>query len=298
MKLGNKIPSLDLLHNQEKVSFAFRTMSEIHEQVGAIKDLPHRHDYYTILWATNACGDHYIDYQHFLIKPNRIFFVNPGQVHQVITFDRPEGFVIMFTPEYLQQNMISTEFLTNLGLFSDSAATPPLIVDTKGQNKLLQIVKDLRNAFIGQTPFRNEQLSSYLKLFLIECNNYAPVPSDSNTQGLQSGKLIINKFKSEVELHFTDWHKVNLYAEALHISADYLNSVVKATIGKTAKEFIQHRICLEAKRLGVHTQLSSKEIAFELGFEDPSHFSKFFKSIEGKSFSDFRNSLAESLVQV
>ncbi len=291
----HKIPSLDLTHNNEKVSFAFRTMEEIYERIGNKPDKPHRHDYYTILWAKKVCGLHYIDYKEYPIKPNYIFFVNPGQVHQVVTFGEPEGGVIMFTREFLHQNMIPEEFLFNLGLFSDTATTPPLIIDKNAIGKIQVVVKDIKNTFSQNNNYRSELLGAYLKVFLIECNQLLPSPQIQNIQSLESGRLILREFKTLVEKKFVHWHKVNEYANSLNISPDYLNNIIKTTIGKTAKEFIQERINLEAKRLGVHTQLTNKEIAFQLGFDDPSHFSKFFKNIEGQSFSNFRSSLEKSM---
>ena len=133
----NTIPSLDLTHNNEKVSFAFRTMEDIHERNGNTPDLPHRHEYYTILWAKKVCGQHFIDYIEYPIRPNFIFFVNPGQIHQVITYGNPEGYVIMFTPEFLSQNQISEEFILNLGLFSCSTGTPPLQINDDDAVKLI-----------------------------------------------------------------------------------------------------------------------------------------------------------------
>jgi AraC-like DNA-binding protein len=293
---NSNIPSLELKHDNEKVNFAFRTMEEIHERIGNTPDVPHRHDYFTVMWADIACGQHFIDYKEHIIRPNYIFFVNPGQVHQVITFGEPTGVVIMFTREFLHQNMISEDFITNLGLFSDTADTPPIKIDKATSKKLQTISSNLREAFYSNDPFKNDLLGAYLKLFLIECNKHAPIPTTDNTQKLQAGKVILKSFKSLVEEKFTTWHKVSVYADALNISPDYLNNVVKSTIGKTAKEFIQARVILEAKRMGVHTYMSNKEIAFELGFDDPSHFSKFYKNIEGVSFSDFRKSLENSLV--
>lgn len=289
------IPSYELYHNGEKVSFAIRTMEEIHSKLGNIKDVPHRHDYYTILWAGKACGEHYIDYKQYNIRPNYIFFVNPNQVHQVITFGKPEGFVIMFTKDFLHQNYISEEFLSNLGLFSDTNDTPPLKITEDDTEQLKTIAYNIKNTFDTKGAFWKDKLSSYLKLFLIECNKYAPTPLEENPQLLQSSRQIIKEFKLLVETNFSNWHKVSDYARELNISADYLNSVIKNTIGKTAKEFIQNRLVLEAKRLGVHTTLNTKEIAFQIGFEDPSHFSKFFKKTEGLPFSNFRKSIEVNL---
>ena len=294
--ITGSIPSFELKHNNQQVNFAFRTMEEIHSRMGNTQDLPHRHNYYTIMWAGNVCGQHFIDYEEHLIRPNYIFFVNPGQVHQVVTFGEPEGKVIMFTKDFLSQNMIREDFLTNLGLFSDSADTPPLKVESESVSKLREIANNIEHVFKSNESFKSDLLGAHLKLFLIECNKYAPVPELNNTQSLQSGRIILKGFKNLVETNYSQWHKVGHYANDLNISPDYLNNVVKNTIGKTAKEFIQERLILEAKRMGVHTQLSNKEIAFELGFDDPSHFSKFYKNIEGKSFSDFRKSLERNLV--
>lgn len=288
---NHNIPSMDLQHEDKDIDFALRTMEEIHAERGNEPGLPHRHNYYTILWSKNACGQHFIDYKEYIIKPHVIFFVNPGQVHQVITFGKPEGLIIMFTREFLQKNLISEEFITNLGLFSESSDTPPLNIEEKKATRLHELARQIQESFEDNKPFKNDMIGAYLKLFLIECNNFAPTPTIDNPQNFQAGTNILRSFKILIEEKFTQWHKVSDYAEALHISPDYLNNVIKGAIGKTAKEFIQERIILEAKRLGVHTHMSNKEIAYEIGFDDPSHFSKFFKNNAGRSFKEFRTAL-------
>ena len=62
-------------------------------------------------------------------------------------------------------------------------------------------------------------------------------------------------------------------------------------MGLTAKEYVQNRIILEAKREAYFTDRTGKEVAYYLGFEDPAHFSKFFKNCTGISFSEFRSSV-------
>ena len=87
------------------------------------------------------------------------------------------------------------------------------------------------------------------------------------------------------------WHQVKDYAELLCVTPNYLNEVIKLSINSSAKDFIQDRIILEAKRMAIFTGKSGKEIGFELGFEDPSHFSKFFKTNAGLSLQDFKESI-------
>lgn len=289
------IPSLDLMHNGDRVAFAMRNMQEVNEHLKNQPDVPHRHNYYTILWAMCTTGTHMIDYKEFPIDPGVVFFVSPGQVHKVVTEKDPVGFVFLFTDEFLQQNYIPREFITNLGLFSDIAATPPIVLDDKGRENLLHLSEHIEELFRGNDPYKDEAIGSYLKLFLIECNKYAPKGLEDNPQSIQSSKLLLQTFKEVVENRYNSRLKVADAAEELNVTPDYLNTIIKDNLGKTAKEYIQDRIVLEAKRLGVHTNLSSKEIAFELGFEDPSHFSRFFKKMEQNSFTAFRQQLAQEI---
>ena len=78
------------------------------------------------------------------------------------------------------------------------------------------------------------------------------------------------------------------YAEMLNISAGHMGDVVKEQSGKPAIAHIHERVILEAKRLLFHTDYVIKEIAFHLGFEDASYFSRFFKRMTGHTPVDYR----------
>lgn len=130
-------------------------------------------------------------------------------------------------------------------------------------------------------------IGSYLKLLLIECNNICsinPIESDVDT----SGDNLIRSFKKAVNKDYKREHSTTYYANELHISSDHLNRTVKARIGKTAKDYIQTRIITEAKRLLFFTTLTNKEIAYELGFNEPANFSAFFKKHTDLSPSHFK----------
>jgi AraC-like DNA-binding protein len=155
--------------------------------------------------------------------------------------------------------------------------------------KRLSVFADgMLEAFDSNTEMRIESIGSYLKLFLIECNGHCSLDYGSNTQNIEVKRTIVQQFKRIVENHFREWHQVKNYAENLNVTPSYLNDVIKLAIGISAKDFIQNRLILEAKRMSVFTDKSIKEIGFELGFEDPSHFSKFFKTCTGKSFMEFK----------
>lgn len=298
-KLGkqySKIPSYSLQHKNEVVSFAIRSMKEVVDAIGTLKDAPHSHEYYTVIWSQNYSGKHFIDYKEYNMKPNDVFFVSPGQVHQVEHLPDPKGYVILFSCDFLQKNYVSEDFIYNLNLFSDVGNTPPISVSADSAFRLSGLVYEIENTYKQDDPFKYDKIGAYLKLFLIECNQYAHHPTThDHTQILQTGGHILSKFKHLLDEHYTNWHKVSDYAQELNITSDYLNNVVKSTIGRNVKELIQSRIVLEAKRLGLHTEWSNKEIAYQIGFNDPSHFSRFFKKAEGIPFSNFRKKLNKEL---
>ena len=120
-------------------------------------------------------------------------------------------------------------------------------------------------------------IGSYLKLFLIECNNLCSInPIESNLE--TSDNHIISKFKNRVNESYKSEHLIRYYADRLHITSDHLNRIIKNTIGKTAKEYIQSRIITEAKRLLYFSKLSNKTIRSALEFIEPANFSAFFKN--------------------
>jgi len=289
------IPSYELKHKGETVDFAIRSVEEVIAIFGTETDVPHRHNYYTVLWSHNNSGKHIIDYKEYEMHANDVFFVSPNQVHQVLHNNNPKGIVILFTCDFLEKNYININFITNLGLFADISESPPIRINEKSAAVLKDITDAMMKALNTDETFKFDTIGAYLKLFLIECNKFAPSLISDNTQTIQSAKSILRRFKDLLEHNFLTMRKVSEYAEQLSISPDYLNNVIKSGIGKTAKELIQQRIILEAKRFGLHTQLSTKEIAYQLGFEDPSHFSRFFKNVEGSSFADFRNVLEQQL---
>jgi AraC-like DNA-binding protein len=287
----DKIYSLDLHLDGMPMPFVIKTMEEIDRQLGGIADNPHRHNYYTVIWSFTATGKHIIDFKEYGIFPDHIFFVSPEQVHQIITDPGPTGYVILFTPEFLERNSIRPDFIVNLKLFQKSDETPPLPLSGKMSETLRIFADQMLAAFRSDYELRFETIGAYLKLFLIECNGHCSLSDESNSQNVEVGKTLVRNFRDIVEKHFTEWHQVKDYAEALYVTPNYLNEVIKSAMNISAKEYIQNRLLLEAKRMAVFTVKSSKEIGFELGFEDPSHFSKFFRTNSGISLMDFKASI-------
>jgi AraC-like DNA-binding protein len=99
---------------------------------------------------------------------------------------------------------------------------------------------------------------------------------------------LTDSFRSELEQHHLERLQVQEYAFLLGVSSSYLIEVVRETTGMSPKQLIDDRLALEAKRLLAHTTETVAEIALSLSFNSPSQFSRWFKTIEGISPSQFR----------
>ncbi len=280
MAFIRNIANHDLMVNGKAVSFAVKTMREIEEGHNSKAEDPHRHNFYSILWAIDVKGEHVIDLHTFPIEKDTLFFIHPEQVHQLRVEQGPEGMVILFTEDFLVRNGFHEKFVADLNLFSENGTVDFLRI-IENREELYHLALKMQEVYVGSDQYREDKFGAYLKLFLILCSEQKQRSEPVSSRDVPPE--IVRKFKQMVEQNYLEWHKVSDYAEKLLISSNYLNEVIKKNTGRTAKEHIRNRLVAEAKRLAHFTSLSSKEIGFRLGFNDPSHFAKFLKKFVSKS---------------
>jgi AraC-like DNA-binding protein len=130
----------------------------------------------------------------------------------------------------------------------------------------------------------------YIQLiFMISGRNYSRKIIPSVNSG-DSGAFLFTRFLKLVSEYFLSMQKVSDYARVLHVSSDHLNRTIRYHSHKTAHEFINEMILKEAQAYLLHSQLSIAEVAYQLGFSDPSHFNKFFKRLSGNTPLQYRKS--------
>ena len=269
-----------------QVHFGISRMEDIYVRHEGKPDLPHRHEYFTILLVLDAEGTHTIDFEQHKLQGNQAHFIAPGQVHQLVEARKSSGYSIVFSASFLAKNNIPLDFLDDVPLFQMEQSAPLIL--TEEQTIQLQRYCEEMLTWYGSAQLMNGQaLGALLRLFIISSSNYCTIPPSTQDE-IEAGTSIIKKFKQLLNLHVHEWHATSTYAEELAISPDHLNRTIKSLTGKTAKDSIQSRIVIAAKRLLYFTDHSTKEIAFQLGFEEPSHFSSFFKKCTGQSPTSFR----------
>ncbi|XLS28331.1 helix-turn-helix domain-containing protein [Flavobacteriaceae bacterium M23B6Z8] len=247
----------------------------------------HAHDYYVIVLSEKGTGVHTIDYHAYDILPGSIFFLSPNQVHQVVEATPTAGYVISFNDDFLIRSNISTQFFMNINLFRPFGESPPLLPDPPTFSKLKSYCKELQVCFETDSDFKYEALGAILRLFLIQSNAVCDLFQQPVIQ-MDNALITLRNFRTLVEQKFKQEHKTTFYADKLFISANYLNKLSSSYLHVSAKEYIMNRVMLEVKRQLRHASKTVKEIAFELGFQEPSHLSHAFKNYTGQSMSDFK----------
>lgn len=271
----------------EALSFNIKRMEDVYDITQGRPDVAHRHDYYIVLLVKQASGKHIIDFNEFELSKNQMYFLSPGQVHQIIENEKSYGHILTFSSQFLIENGIEKCFIDDLYIFNDYGMNPPLQLTDIEFEKFSLIAQEVYEFEVTNRKFKYQAIGALLKLLLIQSNNVCSLSEDSNTQNTQASVSLLRNFKELLETNFESWHMVSQYAEELHITPDYLNASLKSLTGTGAKEHIQNRILIAAKRLLKFSDLNTKEISYQLGFSEPANFSIFFKKHTGISPSKF-----------
>lgn len=262
--------------NPSGVGMELYRMPEFFQQLkGMETDTMHLHGFYEIIWFQKGSGTHYVDFNQYAIAPGTIFFISPGQIHSFDTKHDQEGYVLKICAE----------------LFDDFVSLSCVTVQDKDSAALEMLIGAMQEELKKEDSLgHREALHALVKLFVIMVRrSYAGMNPFAPNPHKVSYKAFLN-FRKLIEENYCRLHTVKDYASLLNVSSKTLTLYVNECSKYSPLELINNRIILEAKRLLRYSVLSVKEIAFRLGFEDPSYFAKFFKRLVKQSPADYRES--------
>ena len=250
---------------------------------------------YCIFLKDVKCGDlrygrNYYDYQE-----GTMVFVAPGQVMEIETDGKvyqPKGYAVVFHPDLLHGTSLAKS-IRDYSFFSYKANEALHLSEREREIVMDCFSKIDAELQLPVDKYSKKLIVSKLDLLLNHCERFYDrqfITRDSVNRG------ILEKFEEMLNGYFSSDKPLNLglpsvayFAEELHLSANYFGDLMKKETGKSAKEYIQNKIIDLAKQKTFDAEKTVNEIASELGFKYPQHFTRLFKNVTGLTPNEYRS---------
>ena len=265
-------------HNKER---DFKITCNVSDDKQVEVPFSHRHFFYAVYWIHQGSGIHVIDFEEYEIKPNRIFFVKPEQIHFLHNNTMMEYSALQFTEEFMSCS--DTGYQTEE---REIAVCHDLTLEEQERMEIL--FKQISAEAVSGLEYSTALIQSEINTLLLDLER---IGLDKRRYTALPDLLL--KYRMLVEKQYTATRLVQKYAGQLGVSANYLNVLVRKYLGKSALNLINERVILEIKRRLLRTEKGVSEIAYDLGFDELSYFSRFFKRHTGMTPIAFREKMNE-----
>ncbi|MEV0263097.1 AraC family transcriptional regulator [Streptomyces sp. NPDC050617] len=261
---------------------------------------PQRLDFHQLLVVRSGSAAHTVDFTGYALVPGSVLWVRPGQVQSFDEAsstdngtdngtdsgtDTVDGYVVLAQPGFLPPG-------TAAAAKAEDPFRPvlwqPVGPDLAAVNRAVDHLAAEFGCGRGLPAEVHTDVLRHLFTVLVLRLAHLTAPVGSS---VPAPSETFERFRAAVEREFATSHRVADYARALGYSPRTLSRASLAAAGVGAKEFIDCRVVLEAKRLLAHSELPAARIADRLGFDDAANFSKFFTHRTGLSPGAFRASL-------
>lgn len=241
---------------------------------------PGRKDFFEIVWLKNEDPLHGISNPAYRVKGDWVYLIPPYRVHQLNKAGK-NGELISFKRSMLEEE--DKDFLLDLfRIFNVQGEFSCLRLDEESSKELGEIYKIMEIEYTRKNNF--EMMKALLKVFLLKLISV----KELEFTGHDIHQKRIYEFLMLLEGNFLSTTNIDFYAGKLGISSKRLNQILKEKLDKTGTQLIHDRIILEAKRKIIHSEITIKEIAYDLGFSDRPYFSRFFKKMTGQTPEEFQ----------
>ena len=251
---------------------------------------PSKHSCHTLIFISSGEHTMKLGYQEYVTTDNEIIMIPAGQIFSLDNVNNiHKGYICQFHPDILIRKYGSRELLNDFD-FLKISGNPKITLTSKDVISVTNILERLRKEYSETEIADLNIVQSYLITLFYEMNKNAVKTS----KGISASEMITSKFKELIHENIKTQHQVNYYSSQLSVTPNHLNKCVKTVTGKSAVKWIDENILLEAKYLLFQTTLSVGEIATQVGFDDQSYFSRFFKKAEGISPIRYRKMIDKS----
>ncbi|WP_342644595.1 helix-turn-helix domain-containing protein [Mucilaginibacter sp. CSA2-8R] len=250
---------------------------------------PHKLSFYYLMFVYRGRASFVADLQKISLTDGQLVFGLPNQVFANKRFNADDlHYSLSFDEEALSLLPNTYAFMLN------PKGGQSVTFDLNAQERVKHLFSTLfRLVHAGTEPQQPEVILAYLNTLLIEINSAYLAQHEINATQHDSRLKKYTAFKLAVETQLTKQPEVNNIAAQLSLNTHTLYGIVKEFAGVSPKEWMTNRLILEARRRLQYATPSVKELAYQLGFNDPAYFSRLFKKNTGKSVTHYQADLQD-----
>lgn len=232
-----------------------------------------------------------INLKEFEVGPNDLVICSPGDLMQTTAQDGEHlSQIIMASSNFLKEMYIS---LNSFMPFFASQKEHPVFHLTDGEvQELTKFFMAIKDTVESDDYFRNDITKRLLAGYLYKLGSilyrHRPELQAEAAKPLKREEILFKEFIRLVSEHHRKERRVDFYAEQLFLSPKHFSTVIKKVSGKTAGQWIDEYVILEAKTLLKYSAMSIQEVAYYMNFPNPSFFGKYFKQHTGMSPSEYK----------
>lgn len=269
------------------LGFEVISLKHFYKRPDPNRHIPHIVNFHVVMFITEGTGKHEIDFNTIEYDKNHVVFINKGQVHRWLEYQNTNGFIILFTEDFLFKNQITFKDLSYSFPFNSFLYEPSISLDTVQSKSFITLIQYLYQEYHQPfTPHKEEILQCLLRTFILKIKSKKPIQREE-VKGDQEELFI--RFQKMIDLKIQESRNINDYCLWLSTSYKKLNQTCKALTKNTAKAFLDQIIILKAKKFLIEGEKSISEIAYLLGFEEPTNFTKYYKKHTSISPKEFQN---------
>ncbi|WP_350288576.1 helix-turn-helix transcriptional regulator [uncultured Croceitalea sp.] len=246
----------------------------------------HKISFYVIIIITEKKGLHSINYKNYKYKKGTIFTLRKNSIHKFVK-SNAKGKFLVFTEDFAIQNSNKKENLRLFQLFNEMLSSPKLQLTNNDFDEIENLLQQIEKEYLElNDEYSAEVIRSLVQVLIHKLFRIKSAKNDNLKN--HNYHLQFMKLQELVENECFESKKAVYYANKMGVTTRTLNNIVKNTINKSVKSFIDEIVILQIKRLLANSQLSFTEIAYKSGFDDPTNFFKYFKKNTRLSPKQFR----------
>jgi AraC family transcriptional regulator, transcriptional activator of pobA len=269
--------------------FSYKQFGQLRSSDGSIDEntlLSIAENIKILFLSKNTCVK--VDFQTFSLESDALLFINPKVKIQFLNNHENKEVLLHFNRDFYCIEIHDQEVACDGILYNNVFEVPFIELNEIQASNIRGIIEEIQFEMENEDANTEEMLRIFLKLIILKSTRIWKEKHRLSEDESRQDVHFLRKFSKLVEENYKTHHAVADYAEMLFITPKSLSKKIGLLSKETPNDIIKNRIILESKRLLAHTNMTVKEIAYSLNYEDDAYFVRFFTKNTGISPMSFR----------